>query len=372
MKRNAVALTLAVLMAAGPALGQAKDKDPGPLIQIAILLDTSNSMDGLIDQAKSQLWRIVNELSLARKGGRPPRLEVALYEYGNSGLERDHGYLRRVSPLTRDLDLISEQLFGLRTNGGLEYCGWAILAAADELEWSRSDGDLKLVFIAGNEEYTQGKVDYKQACAKAKGRGIVVNTIFCGSLQEGERTGWRDGAELTGGRYSNIDQEQRPAAVDAPQDPEIAELNLELNRTFLAWGGSDRKGKERQMEQDRNASAYSSQMMTERTMAKATAQYTADWDLVDAVRSGAVDLAKVEDAKLPQVLRGKTPKAKREYVDQLHKKRTDTGEKIRKLYLERQQYVAAKLGVQQSDKTLDYAVIQAVRSQAKARGFSFE
>ena len=38
-------------------------------IQIALLLDTSNSMDGLIDQAKSQLWKIVNELARSRKYG---------------------------------------------------------------------------------------------------------------------------------------------------------------------------------------------------------------------------------------------------------------------------------------------------------------
>ena len=31
------------------------------MIQLAILLDTSNSMDGLINQAKSELWTIVNE-----------------------------------------------------------------------------------------------------------------------------------------------------------------------------------------------------------------------------------------------------------------------------------------------------------------------
>jgi uncharacterized protein with von Willebrand factor type A (vWA) domain len=36
-------------------------------IQLAILLDTSGSMDGLIDQAKSQLWKIVNELSNNKK-----------------------------------------------------------------------------------------------------------------------------------------------------------------------------------------------------------------------------------------------------------------------------------------------------------------
>jgi hypothetical protein len=33
-------------------------------VQIALLLDTSNSMDGLIDQARSQLWRVVNERSV--------------------------------------------------------------------------------------------------------------------------------------------------------------------------------------------------------------------------------------------------------------------------------------------------------------------
>ena len=35
-------------------------------IKVALLLDTSNSMDGLIDQAKAQLWEIVNEFSYAK------------------------------------------------------------------------------------------------------------------------------------------------------------------------------------------------------------------------------------------------------------------------------------------------------------------
>jgi len=32
-------------------------------IKVALLLDTSNSMDGLIEQAKSQLWKIVGALA---------------------------------------------------------------------------------------------------------------------------------------------------------------------------------------------------------------------------------------------------------------------------------------------------------------------
>ncbi len=63
-----------------------------PLVQIALLLDTSNSMDGLIEQAKSQLWKICNEFIKARQGSVAPEVQVALYEYGNSGLSRESGW----------------------------------------------------------------------------------------------------------------------------------------------------------------------------------------------------------------------------------------------------------------------------------------
>jgi hypothetical protein len=66
-------------------------------IQVALLLDTSNSMDGLIDQAKSRLWNIVNTLTTLKYNGKAPQVEIALYEYGNDGL-RDENYIRQVTP----------------------------------------------------------------------------------------------------------------------------------------------------------------------------------------------------------------------------------------------------------------------------------
>ena len=47
-------------------------------IQVAILLDTSSSMDGLIDQAKSRLWNIVNTLTTLKYKGKAPKIEIAL------------------------------------------------------------------------------------------------------------------------------------------------------------------------------------------------------------------------------------------------------------------------------------------------------
>ena len=67
-------------------------------VQIAILLDTSGSMQGLIEQAKTQLWRMINEMASAQKHGRIPRLEVALYEYGKNSIPASEGYLRMIVP----------------------------------------------------------------------------------------------------------------------------------------------------------------------------------------------------------------------------------------------------------------------------------
>jgi hypothetical protein len=67
-------------------------------IKLALLLDTSNSMDGLIDQAKAQLWNIVNELSKAKYDTTKPEMEIALYEYGNDWISAKEQYVRMVTP----------------------------------------------------------------------------------------------------------------------------------------------------------------------------------------------------------------------------------------------------------------------------------
>src|SRR3990170_6863274 len=71
-------------------------------IDVAICLDTSNSMDDVLDAARLNLWEIVNDLATAQP---TPRLRVALLSYGSSANERDAGWVRVETPLTQDLDL---------------------------------------------------------------------------------------------------------------------------------------------------------------------------------------------------------------------------------------------------------------------------
>ncbi len=261
MKCTVVVLASVVIGSSVSLCSSAPAKSPpGPprvTVQIAILLDTSNSMDGLIAQAKTQLWNVVNEFVRAKKDGRPPAIEVALFEYGKQTLSPGEGFVRLILPLTDDLDRVSEELFALKTNGGDEYCGWVIREAANRLEWSQSSDVYKAIFIAGNEPFTQGSVDFHASCRAAIERGIVVNTIFCGATPEGMQTGWKDGAVLADGRYLSIDQNQKIVEIPAPEDTEIAKLGVELNKTYLPFGKMGQEGLARQSAQDANAIAAS-------------------------------------------------------------------------------------------------------------------
>jgi hypothetical protein len=261
-------------------------------------------MDGLIAQAKSQLWKIVNELARARKDGvgtgERPRLEIALYEYGKSTLPAGEGFIRMVLPFTTDLDRVSEELFRLNTIGGEEYCGRVISEATRSLAWSPRKEDLKLIFIAGNEPFSQGEVDYHRAVREASARGIVVNTIYCGDPNAGEAAGWRDGALLADGRFMSIDQDRAVAHVASPQDAEIARLGAALNDTYLPYGMQGSAGQARQMAQDANAQQAGIGSWIQRSATKASKSYgNASWDLVDAAkgRDPAADLGSRPAAK---------------------------------------------------------------------------
>jgi hypothetical protein len=344
-------------------------------VQIAILLDTSNSMDGLIAQAKTQLWNIVNEFVRARKDGQTPAIQVALFEYGKASLSPAEGYVRLILPMTDDLDRVSEELFALKTNGGEEFCGWVIRDAVKRLEWNPSSDVYKAIFIAGNEPFTQGSVDFHTSCRSAIERGIMVNTIFCGNDAEGVRTSWKDGAVLADGRYMSIDQNQKVVEIPAPQDSQIARLGVALNKTYLPYGKMGAVGCARQSAQDANASAASPSALVSRSVSKGNAIYCNDaWDLVDAIKNGKCQLDEMKDEDLPDSLRKLDKTKRRAKVEEAARERGTIQKQILELNKEREQFLAAerKKRSPSQNETLDQAIVKAIREQAARHHLTFE
>ncbi len=341
-------------------------------IQVTLLLDTSNSMDGLIDQAKSQLWKMVNELASSEKGGMTPDIEIALFEYGNSGLKGETGYIRQVSPLTTDLDMISEKLFALTTNGGDEYCGWVIKDAVETLKWSKSDDDLKLIIIAGNEPFTQGKVDYTKSCKEAITNGIMVNTIYCGDYNEGVATKWKDGADLTDGKYLNINQNDKVVHISTPYDDKIMELNQRLNKTYIGFGEKGKKRMSLQSAQDTNASAYGAANARTRALFKSKKQYNnAEWDMVDAVAEDEEVLSEVKDEALPEEMQGMTPEERKAYIAKKASERKEIQKELAHYEVLVKKYIAKKQKEDTESLTLDNVMMKAIRAQAASKKFVF-
>jgi len=368
-----LAMVLGLVLFTGPAEASRKK---GPKVQLAILLDTSSSMSGLIEQAKTQLWSIVNEFTRARSAGEKPSFQVALYEYGNNGLSKESGYVRQILPFTDDLDRVYEELFSLTTNGGEEYCGTVIRDSVEDLEWSGSKNDYRVIFIAGNEPFNQGSVDYRESCKSAIGKGIIVNTIHCGDAQTGVDGKWKDGATLAEGAYLHIDHNRKVVHISAPQDDEINRLGAELNKTYVPYGSSGGAGLARQSAQDSNAGSLSSETLAKRNAAKASTFYkNASWDLVDAVDQGKADPKKLDKDELPENMREMGTEERIKYIEEMKNKREEIQKEIARLRDEREEYVADKrkeMAENGGDDSLGEAVLKTVREQSRNRGFSFE
>jgi len=375
----AKAITLTALLV-GVIAANARASTPAqrankPLVQIAILLDTSGSMQGLIEQTKSQLWKICNEFIKARQNGVAPEVQVSLYEYGKSTLSRESGWIRQIQPLTTDLDKISEELFALKTNGGDEYCGWVIKRAVEDLDWSPASDVYKVIFIAGNEPFTQGPVNYAESCKAAITKGIMVNTIHCGGEAEGVNTKWKDGADLADGKYLVIDHNRAVVHIEAPQDEEIAKLGVELNKTYLAFGGAGEEGARRQVRQDANAAALApaSGAVVQRSIAKASANYrNGSWDLVDAAKADNFEIAEVKTRDLPAEMQKMTVEERKTYIEKNAKEREQLQGQIKKLSADREKYVAQRMKEVAGTNTLDAVVISAIREQGQKRNFQFK
>ena len=343
-------------------------------IMIALLLDTSSSMDGLIIQAKSQLWKIVNEVAAAKTvDGKQPNIKIALYEYGNEEISSYDGHIRQVSALTEDLDIISEKLFSLTTNGGNEYCGQVIKTCLNELAWSPSDTDLKMIFIAGNEPFTQGTVAYELACKTAKEKGVVVNTIYCGDFTDDITWSWKRGAELTGGAFMSIEQNNQTVYVSTPYDDQIAVLNDKLNATYLHYGASGEYRKAQQLLQDKNAASFGSANVAERSFCKSSHAYkNASWDLVDAAKDNENLIAEAKSDDLPDEMRSMTIDQRKAYVRKKSEERTKIQGEIQSLNRKRQEYIFKNTPESSSDKMLDASMMKAIKQQGSAKNLKWK
>ncbi|MBO9659241.1 MAG: hypothetical protein J7527_10495 [Chitinophagaceae bacterium] len=339
-------------------------------IQAAVLLDVSNSMDGLIDQAKAQLWNMVSVMGKATCDGAAPTVEIALYEYGRSDNDLRKGYVKQITAFTSDLDLISKQLFSLTTNGGDEYCGQVMYSSLTEMNWDTASGSYKVIFIAGNEDFLQGQLSFTKACTEARKRNVIVNTIYCGDKMQGVREHWNLGSECGSGSFTNINQDAKIDDIATPYDSTIFVLNDQLNKTYIGYGTQGSAAFKRQEEVDQMNAKMNKSVMAKRASVKAkeTLYSNSSWDLVDASKDDAAAYKKVDMNTLPDSLKTKSREELKVYIDKKATERKAIQKSIEETNIKRESYIAkekAKNATAKGDQTLETEIEKIIRQQAK-------
>jgi hypothetical protein len=347
-----------------------KKVNSSPKIQAAILLDVSNSMDGLIEQAKAQLWNMVTVMGKAKCDGVTPQIEIALYEYGRDNNDVNKGYIKQISPFSTDLDMLSQHLFKLTTFGGSEYCGQVIHASLDELNWDTSSQNYKVIFISGNEDFLQGKVSYTLACAEAKKKGVTVNTIYCGDRVQGIREHWNLGAECGNGSFSNINSDAKIEDIPTPYDTTLIVLNTRLNKTYIYYGADGKQREKLQYQMDVANAGISTTVAAKRSAVKGDKNlyYNGSWDLVDASSTNKDLIAKVDMKTLPDSLQKKTRAELQQAVEEKSKERTEIQKEILATNAKRESYIVserAKRANAANTATLETEVEKIIKEQAK-------
>ncbi len=348
-----------------------------PKIEVVFVLDTTGSMSHLIQAAKEKIWAIANTLAAAKPA---PEIKMGLVGYRDRG----DAYVTKRTDLTDDLDAVYEQLLAFQASGGgdgPESVNQALHEAVTSIAWSDDKQTYRVIFLVGDYpphmDY-EDDVKYPETCELAAKKGIIVNTVQCGTHGPTMPV-WREIASLAEGRYFQVEQSGSAILASTPFDARLSELSRELDETRLYYGSAEVKA----AQEARKAMA---DRIYEVAAPSATAQraafnvgeagkfnFAGGQELIQDVADGTVKLAEIEEKELPENMRKMSPEEREKYLAKMSAKREELQAQVKELAAKRQAHIEdqvrnTKLAGEQS---LDSAVFECVQEQAARKGIQY-
>lgn len=358
-----------------PAKDEARpvEKKKGPAVEVVFCLDCTGSMRGLLEGAKQKIWAISNQIA----GGKPaPQLKIGLVAYRDRGDE----FVTKVYELTEDLDNIHAQLKTFQAAGGgdePESVNQALDDAVNKIKWSTDAKTLRIIFLVGDApphmDYPDD-VKYPETCVAACKKGIIINSIQCGKSEACAKA-WQDICRKAEGSYVQIAQDGGVVAVATPYDKDLARLNGELSQTTVVYGDSDARARNLQRKDEavkESAAAPGAAADRAGFLAKAKGEgRVAAYDLLDNIRDGKVKLEELKKEQLPKELQDLSVEKRKEYLDNLARKRADLNKQIIELDKKRNEFIKEKLEKDRKTNGFDSQVLEILRKQAKKHAIEY-
>lgn len=366
----AATVAIAALLSPGSA-PPAPSERPGPLatptetadgahaIDVVFAVDTTGSMEQLIDGAKRTVWSIATHI---RQTDPNANLRIGLVAYRDVGED----YVTRPFALSGDLDAVYAELSTYEASGGGDAPEDVAAGLRDALAMRWRAGAKKLIFVVGDAPPAprEDARPYDELAREAGTSGIIVNAVRCGG-DPTTAVAFQRIASLGGGELSTIAQDGGVHQVATPYDARMGELSASIDRTaVIAGDDSTRAAYEGKMAA---AAAAPEPAKADRASyymkkAKGGADVRADGDLVGAYATGTLELEKVAPGALPQGLRGKSAPELKAELERRAAERAAAQKEMAELARKRDEYLAGRKG---AGGGFDAAVKATVEKQIK-------
>lgn len=353
-----------------PVINPVTTAPPAARLEIVFVLDTTGSMGALLDGAKQRIWGIVNEVMQESHSS----VRIGLVAYRDRGDE----YVTKVLPLTADLDQVYTTLMDYRAIGGgddEEDVRTALAEAVYKASWSPASSDLaQIIFLVGDapphNDYGNS-ADTIVTANTAVQRGIVVNTIQCGTMGNTTRA-WKEIAEHGNGQYFAIADNGAVQTISTPYDEEMGNLATRLGSTFLPYGfGDGYVGKTRRAEVARQAAAAEMlitdalpEAKADRALNKVVNTEAYIGDLLQSIENGTIKTEEINPTDLPEELRTMDPAQRVAEIEKRLAERRGLRFRILELSKQREAFVEAERSKTNSKgESFDVVVAKTVKEQ---------
>jgi Mg-chelatase subunit ChlD len=352
--------------------------DGSSTLEMVFVLDTTGSMGGLIEGAKQRIWGIVNEVM---QSSSHPAVRIGLVAYRDRGDQ----YVTQVLPLTEDLDQVYTTLMDYEAGGGGDTPEDVRKALEDGVRragWSASAPRLaQVIFLVGDapphDDY-QDEADTTTTAASAVQRGMIVNTIQCGTAAETTKV-WQAIAQRGQGQYFAIAQDGGVQAITTPYDDQMGQLATKLGGTYLAYGGgSGEAGFDHRKELKGYADARERVVTTrapspakaDRALNKVVNSLAYVGDLLQNIENGSVKLESVKKEDLPEDLQKLSPEELKVEIEKRLEARRELRAEIVSLSKQREEFILAERKKRNGGKQsgFDVAVSAALKEQLARKG----
>ena len=340
---------------------------PPPSVEIVFVLDTTASMDGLLDSVRRKIWFIINEITSAKP---TPELKVGFVLFKDKGDE----YETKVFDLESELDYVASSTDSFKAGGGGDVPEHVIKGlddAVNKIHWGGGDQTYRVIFLAGDAPphlNYPGECDYRAVCKKAVEQHIIINTIRCDDDPQCERF-FRQFATLGEGQFFSISSFDAFQQLRSPVDPELCDLAEQLQATTLAW--PDKEELKNRCETLTKKLAIDIRADRACFWAK-SAQAFSPWDFTTDVQEGKVKLEELPAERWPGTIRSKTLDERKAWLVDAIAKRVALKEKIIALEAKRKEWLNKEVGkLKLLGNSFDSSVVKTIKLQALKYGLKW-